>query len=201
MLPRWGNRGDSLLPKEAKNTSIEQGNFHGQRQRCNLNSINLIIMSYRWIYISMTNQTSLDEIETMERKLANFSKKIDEALAEDMLFLRSLNRVTAHCNWALSSMNSNSSFYEDEASSSSNTTTTENSRARSVPVVSPSSAESSGEAHTLFPSAQSQSRSSSSSASTQKQFIRNLANLREERVRKILVEMKGRTERREHESV
>jgi hypothetical protein len=155
----------------------------------------------------MKNQTSLAEIECMEKKLANLSKKIDEALAEDRLFLRSLDRVTAHCNRTLSSMKSNSSFYEDKASSSSNTNTTateHHSRAtrESVPVVSSSSAESSLKAIQLFPSAPSQSPSSlSSSALTQKKFIRNLANLREERVRKILVEMKGRTERREHESV
>jgi hypothetical protein len=158
-------------------------------------------MSYQWIYIIMKNQTSLAEIETMEKQLADLSKKIDEALAEDRLFLRSLDRVTAHCNRTLSSMKSNSSFYEDEASGSSNTTTPEHSRARSIPVVSPSSAESSLEAIKSFPSAQSQSRAlSSSSESTQKKIIRNLTNLREERVRKILVEMKGRTERREHES-
>jgi hypothetical protein len=154
----------------------------------------------------MKTKTTLAEIERLEQRLEKVSTKIDAALAEDRLFLTNIDRVTAHCTRVLKLMESSSeTLVADQASSqSSKTTSSDTSHLRSVPNESTSSAESALESRQLFPSIpQKQGRSLSpvsSRPSTQKEFIRNLNSLREERLRTILGEMKERMEKRDHDS-
>jgi hypothetical protein len=163
------------------------------------------------------------EIESIEERLSRVSTKIQTALDEDRLLLMRIDRVTDHCTRVLKWMESSSdaaSVPEDQISRESSdtdttdqisrdssttdtTTETDSSLRPFETVVSPSSEESVLEPLELFPSVSprrqgwSSSSGSSSSNTPQREFIRNITNLREERLRTIMGDMQERMQRRD----
>jgi hypothetical protein len=144
-------------------------------------------------------QDHISEIESLNRRLERASMKLDSYLAEDRVMLATIERISNHCENALrmidaSDRSCDSQDFESATSPESSST-----------VRSPRNDTFTQNSSRAYPSEQhlipGQHQDRPVPKSGKKDFIRNIANLREERLRLMLGDMKKSSKNRGNHSV